>query len=273
MADYMVRLRRYYVSYTVGFFAFVLMLAVLERYGMPPRWIGYSFSAVDDLPVCDDRRPGSDHQRCRILRCRPTRAGRVQRHGHRRRLDELRLVHGAGGNPVPVGPSGVGLRHGVDRRLRPRGVAAGTLSAPLWPIHDPGLSCCPLWRQSGTCWSGVLATILASFVYVVAQIYAVGLITSRFVGLQFEIGVFVGLAGILVCSFLGGMRAVTWTQVAQYAILIVAYLVPVTILSHQVTGVPLGAADLWRRAAAGATVLEEKNLRRSGRSRGAPPVP
>jgi cation/acetate symporter len=45
--------------------------------------------------------------------------------------------------------------------------------------------------------------------------------------------VFVGLAGILVCSFLGGMRAVTWTQVAQYAILIVAYLVPVTILSYR----------------------------------------
>jgi cation/acetate symporter len=82
---------------------------------------------------------------------------------------------------------------------------------------------------------GVFATVLASFVYVVAQIYGVGLITSRFVGLQFEIGVFVGLAGILVCSFLGGMRAVTWTQVAQYAILIVAYLVPVTILSYQVT--------------------------------------
>jgi len=86
---------------------------------------------------------------------------------------------------------------------------------------------------------GVFATVLASFVYVVAQIYGVGLITSRFVGLQFEIGVFVGLAGILVCSFLGGMRAVTWTQVAQYAILIVAYLVPVTILSYQVTGVPI----------------------------------
>nr|WP_296406171.1 hypothetical protein [Zoogloea sp.] len=61
---------------------------------------------------------------------------------------------------------------------------------------------------------GVFAGVLASFVYVVAQIYGVGLITSRFIGIEFEIGVFVGLAGILVCSFLGGMRAVTWTQVA-----------------------------------------------------------
>jgi cation/acetate symporter len=51
---------------------------------------------------------------------------------------------------------------------------------------------------------GVFAGVLASFVYVVAQIYGVGLITSRFIGIEFEIGVFVGLAGILVCSFLGG---------------------------------------------------------------------
>jgi len=89
---------------------------------------------------------------------------------------------------------------------------------------------------------GVAAAILASFVYVVAQIYGVGLITSRFVGIEFEIGVFVGLAGILVCSFLGGMRAVTWTQVAQYVILVVAYLVPVVIMSYKVTGVPVPQA-------------------------------
>jgi cation/acetate symporter len=85
----------------------------------------------------------------------------------------------------------------------------------------------------------VAAAILASFVYVVAQIYGVGVITSRFVSLQFEIGVFVGLAGILVCSFLGGMRAVTWTQVAQYLILIVAYITPVAILSYNQTGNPV----------------------------------
>ncbi|MDD5248988.1 MAG: cation acetate symporter [Rhodocyclaceae bacterium] len=86
---------------------------------------------------------------------------------------------------------------------------------------------------------GVVAAIVASFTYVVAQIYGVGLIMSRFVGIEFEIGVFVGLAGILVCSFLGGMRAVTWTQVAQYIILIVAYLVPVVMMSQKVTGIPL----------------------------------
>ncbi|PKO55179.1 MAG: cation acetate symporter, partial [Betaproteobacteria bacterium HGW-Betaproteobacteria-21] len=86
---------------------------------------------------------------------------------------------------------------------------------------------------------GLGATVLASFVYLVAQIYGVGLVTSRFVSVEFEIGLFIGLAGILVCSFLGGMRAVTWTQVAQYLILILAYLVPVVILSYKLTGIPI----------------------------------
>ncbi len=86
---------------------------------------------------------------------------------------------------------------------------------------------------------GVVAVLLTSFVYVVAQIYGVGLITSRFLGLEFTLGVFVGLSGILMCSFLGGMRAVTWTQVAQYIILIIAYLVPVVMLSQRVTEVPV----------------------------------
>ena len=86
---------------------------------------------------------------------------------------------------------------------------------------------------------GVFAAILVSFVYVVAQIYGVGLITSRFTGLEFAMGVFVGLMGILVCSFLGGMKAVTWTQVAQYIILIVAYMIPVVWLSVKQTGIPI----------------------------------
>jgi cation/acetate symporter len=77
---------------------------------------------------------------------------------------------------------------------------------------------------------------------VVAQIYGVGLITTRLAGIPFEIGIFVGLAGILVCSFLGGMRAVTWTQVAQYIILIIAYMIPVVWLSVKQTNVPIPQA-------------------------------
>jgi cation/acetate symporter len=89
---------------------------------------------------------------------------------------------------------------------------------------------------------GILIAIICSFVYVVAQIYGVGLITTRLSGLAFEIGIFVGLGGILVCSFLGGMRAVTWTQVAQYIILIIAYMIPVVWLSAKQTGFPIPQA-------------------------------
>jgi len=86
---------------------------------------------------------------------------------------------------------------------------------------------------------GILAAILCSFTYVVAQIYGVGLVTTRLVGVAFEVGIFLGLGGILVCSFLGGMRAVTWTQVAQYIVLIVAYSIPVVWLSVKHTGFPI----------------------------------
>ncbi len=86
---------------------------------------------------------------------------------------------------------------------------------------------------------GVGIAILCSFTYVVAQIYGVGLITTRLTGVSFEVGVFLGLGGILVCSFLGGMKAVTWTQVAQYIILIIAYMIPVVWLSVKQTGFPI----------------------------------
>ncbi|MFO1216849.1 MAG: sodium:solute symporter family protein [Burkholderiaceae bacterium] len=89
---------------------------------------------------------------------------------------------------------------------------------------------------------GAASAILCSFVYIVAQIYGVGLITARLTGFAFEMGVFIGLGGILVCSFLGGMRAVTWTQVAQYVILIVAYIAPVVWLSVKQTGNPVPQA-------------------------------
>ena len=79
----------------------------------------------------------------------------------------------------------------------------------------------------------VLVLDLASFTYVTAQINATGTIASRFLGIPFELGVWVGLISILLCSMLGGMRAVTWTQVAQYIVLIIAYLLPIFWLSNK----------------------------------------
>jgi cation/acetate symporter len=85
-------------------------------------------------------------------------------------------------------------------------------------------------------WPRILAAaaaVLCSFTYVVAQIYGVGLITSRLTGVHFEIGILLGLGGVLVCSFLGGMRAVTWTQVTQYVVIILAFLIPVSWLAYK----------------------------------------
>ncbi|MEY3887923.1 MAG: Cation/acetate symporter ActP [Pseudomonadota bacterium] len=90
------------------------------------------------------------------------------------------------------------------------------------------------WPRLLAAWSA----ILCSFTYVVAQIYGIGLIASRLTGVQFEIGILLGLGGVLLCSFLGGMRAITWTQVAQYIILLLAFLIPVSWLAYKQLGTP-----------------------------------
>ncbi len=79
----------------------------------------------------------------------------------------------------------------------------------------------------------VVVLVVASFTYVTAQINATGTIAARALGLPFEIGVWLGVASILLCSMLGGMRGVTWTQVAQYIVLIIAYLIPVIWMSNK----------------------------------------
>ena len=238
MADYKIPLRRYYASYTVGFFVFILGLGVLERHGMPPRWIGYSFllltillyatigvlartASVSEYYVAGRRVPA-------VFNGMATGADWMSSASFMGLAGTLYLS-GYQGLAYVMGWTGGYVL--VALLLAPYLRRFGQFTVPDFLAARYGGNLARL--------VGVFATVLASFVYVVAQIYAVGLITSRFVGLQFEVGVFVGLAGILVCSFLGGMRAVTWTQVAQYAILIVAYLVPVTILSYQVTGIPL----------------------------------
>ncbi len=97
-------------------------------------------------------------------------------------------------------------------------------------------------RRYGGRWPRLIAAfsaMLCSFTYVVAQIYGIGLIASRLTGVQFEIGILLGLGGVLLCSFLGGMRAITWTQVAQYIILLMAFLIPVSWLAYKQLGNPL----------------------------------
>ncbi len=231
-------LRRYYAFYTGCFFAFILVLGVLERYGMPPRWIGYAFlfltivlyatigimartSNVAEYYVAGRRIPA-------VFNGMATGADWMS----------AASFIGLAGTLYLTGYQGLAYVMGWTGGF----VLVALLLAPY--LRRFGQYTIPDFlgaRYGGNAARlvGVFATVLASFIYVVAQIYGVGVITSRFVGLQFEIGVFVGLAGILVCSFLGGMRAVTWTQVAQYLVLIVAYIAPVAMLSYKFTGVPV----------------------------------
>jgi cation/acetate symporter len=238
MLPSLTRLQRYYLLYTGGFLAFVAALAVLEEHNMPPRWIGYSFLVftISMYAVIGVMSRTSDVSEFYV-------AGRrvpAFFNGMATGADWMSAASfiGLAGTLYLSGYQGLAFVLGWTGGF----VLVALLLAPY--LRRFGEYTIPDFlsaRYGGNAIRlvAVAAAILASFIYVVAQIYGVGVITSRFVSLQFEIGVFVGLAGILVCSFLGGMRAVTWTQVAQYVILIVAYVTPVAILSWSVTGNPV----------------------------------
>lgn len=85
----------------------------------------------------------------------------------------------------------------------------------------------------------VLAAIVISFVYVAGQMAGVGLVFTRFLNVNPTTGVIIGMAIVFFYAVLGGMKGITWTQVAQYSVLIVAYLIPAVAISTQVTGIPL----------------------------------
>ncbi|MBI5032444.1 MAG: VC_2705 family sodium/solute symporter [Chloroflexi bacterium] len=84
-----------------------------------------------------------------------------------------------------------------------------------------------------------LIGVIISFTYVTAQVTGIGIIMTRFLGVNYLVGVAVGMGAVLFCSYLGGMRAITWTQAAQAIVLVIAYLIPVTLLSFRDTGIPI----------------------------------
>jgi cation/acetate symporter len=232
------QLNKVYAWYTGGFVAFVIVLAILEQMGLPRSTIGFIFllatiglyagigvmsrtSDADEYYVAGRRVPA-------IYNGMATGADWMS----------AASFIGMAGTLYLTGYSGLAFIMGwtggyclVALFLAPYMRKFGQFTIPDFLGERYGGNAARL--------IGVFAAILCSFVYVVAQIYGVGLITSRLTGVAFELGIFLGLGGILVCSFLGGMRAVTWTQVAQYIILIIAYMIPVVWLSVKQTGVPL----------------------------------
>ena len=232
------RLDRIYLRYTIGFIGFVAALAVLEQVGMSRRWIGVTFllATLALYAVIGIVSRTTDAAEYYV-------AGRrvpAMYNGMATAADWMSAASfiGLAGTLYLQGYGGLAYVIGWTGGF----VLVAVLLAPY--LRKFGQYTIPDFlaaRYGGRLprLIGLLAAILCSFVYLVAQIYAVGLITTQLTGVDFVLGIFLGLGGVLVCSFLGGMRAVTWTQVAQYIILVIAYLVPVVWLSMKQTGVPV----------------------------------
>jgi cation/acetate symporter len=231
-------LKKVYTWYTGGFIVFIIVLAIAEQMGLPRNWIGYVFllatvglyagigvmsrtSDATEYYVAGRRVPA-------LFNGMATGADWMSAASFIGMAGTLYLT-GYGGLAFIMGWTGGYCL--VALFLAPYLRKFGQFTIPdflgaRYGGHIPRFV-------------GILAAILCSFTYVVAQIYGVGIITTRLTGVELIFGIFLGLGGILVCSFLGGMRAVTWTQVAQYIILIIAYLIPVIWLSVKHTGIPL----------------------------------
>jgi cation/acetate symporter len=257
LSEFRRRLTKYYGAFFVFLIVFTLVLYLFERAGLPHRFIGYAFifltlalyafigilnftRRLEEYYVAGRRVPaifngmatGADWMSAASF---ISMAGTLWLLGY----DALAYIMGWTGGYVLLAllfapyirkfgqytiPDFVATRYGERARLA-RFVAA-------------------------------ICAIIVSLAYVTAQVTGVGIIMSRFFGLDYRVGVFVGLAGVLVCSFLGGMKSITWTQVAQYIILIVAYLIPVTFLSAKLTGVPFPQL-MYGKALSEITQLEQ----------------
>lgn len=236
------RLTRYYSYFTLTFVVFLVALATLEKEGMPRVWIGYMFmfativlyasiglvsrtSKVSEYYVAGRRVPA-------LYNGMATAADWISAASFISLAGGLYL-HGFDGLAYVMGWTGGYCL--VALLIAPYLRKFGQYTIPDFLAARYG------GAQGGRAvrLCAVAATIVISFTYVVAQIYAVGLIASRFTGVDFSVGIFLGLASILVCSFLGGMRAITWTQVAQYIIILAAFLIPAMWLSAKHSGNPM----------------------------------
>ncbi|OAB78661.1 sodium:solute symporter family protein [Cochleicola gelatinilyticus] len=85
----------------------------------------------------------------------------------------------------------------------------------------------------------VIAALIVSFTYVAGQMRGVGIVFSRYLEVDINTGVYIGMAIVLFYAVLGGMKGITYTQVAQYCVLIFAFMVPAIFISIQMTGNPI----------------------------------
>src|SRR6186713_2151216 len=237
-SNFIKNLGRMYGLYTGGFLAFIILLAVMEQVGVPNRVLGYLFvfftlAVYGVIGVAMRTAQVSEYYV----------AGRVVPafyNGMATGADWMSAASfvGMAGSLFLLGYDGLAWVLGWTGGFVLVSILVGPYLRKFGAYTVPDFLS---FRYGGNFarFLGVIVLVCCSFTYVTAQIYGTGLIASRFLGMQFEIAVFAGLVGILLCAMLGGMRAVTWTQIAQYIVLIVAYLVPIIILSTQHYGIPI----------------------------------
>jgi cation/acetate symporter len=237
-SEFIRNLGRMYGTYTGGFIAFIVLLAIMEWAGVPNKILGYLF-VFFTLAV---------YAIIGVM----TRTAQVSEYyvaGRRVPAFYNGMATGADWMSAAsfVGMAGSLFLLGYDGLAWVLGWTGGfvLVSILVGPyLRKFGAYTVPdflAFRYGGNFarFLGVIVLVCCSFTYVTAQIYGTGIIASRFLGMQFEIAVFAGLVGILLCAMLGGMRAVTWTQIAQYIVLIIAYLTPIVILSTKKYGIPI----------------------------------
>ena len=256
--DFIKNLGKMYGTYTGGFIGFILLLAVLEQVGVPNKILGYLF-VFFTLAV---------YAVIGVM----TRTAEVSEYyvaGRRVPAFYNGMATGADWMSAAsfVGMAGTLFLLGYDGLAWVLGWTGGfvLVSILIGPyLRKFGAYTVPdflSFRYGGNFARalGVIVLVACSFTYVTAQIYGTGLIASRFLGMQFELAVFAGLVGILLCAMLGGMRAVTWTQIAQYIVLIIAYLTPIVILSTKKYGIPIPQLT-YGQAIADITAREQQML-------------
>jgi cation/acetate symporter len=236
--NFIKNLGKIYGLYAGGFFAFVIFLAILEQVGVPNRILGYLFVFFTIAVYA-------------IIGVLSRTAQVSEYYVAGRRVPAFYNGMATGADWMSaasfVGMAGTLFLLGYDGLAWVLGWTGGyvLVSVLVGPyLRKFGAYTVPdfmSFRFGGNFarFLAVIVLVACSFTYVTAQIFGTGIIASRFLGMQFEVAVFVGLVGILLCSMLGGMRAVTWTQIAQYIVLIVAYLTPIIILSTKQYGIPI----------------------------------
>ncbi len=262
-SDFIKNLGRMYGTYTGSFIGFIILLAILEQVGVPNRILGYLFVGFTIAVYA-------------VIGVMTRTAQISEYYVAGRRVPAFYNGMATGADWMSaasfVGMAGTLFLLGYDGLTWVLGWTGGfvLVSILIGPyLRKFGAYTVPdfmAFRFGGNFarFIAVVVLVCCSFTYVTAQIYGTGIIASRFLGMKFEIAVFAGLAGILLCAMLGGMRAVTWTQIAQYIVLIIAYLTPIVILSTKHYGIPI--PELTYGAAIAEITAREQQMLASGLS-------